>query len=643
MGDDGGGVGRVHNNFSGGSADSVVMAGRIDNITITPPGAAATPVDRAALELARMVGAQWRAEAGVRGLRDASALRVGWTFEPDAGEPAVVGSAELADAYLALERRRLVLLGGPGSGKTTSAVLLVLALLARHPRLAPGDRVPVLLSLASWDPDAEHLHAWVARRIAEEYPRLLRAEFGGPEGPARLVEAERVLLVLDGLDEVPQHRRTLALRRLNETVPGDSPVVLTCRTDEYRAAVRESDVLRSAAVVQAEPVTVEDLAAYLRGAVPDHRAEQWRPVIDALRSEPDGPLATALTSPLMAGLLRAVYLAEPADPAVLLDRVALPDAVAVENHLLDGLVATAFPDVPPAPARPGRHRRWPAAAAERWVGSLAGDLGGRGSEDIGWWQVEAPAWQRGLAAGLAGAVLSFASGLPVAPAQPAFALVVAALGGYFYGDAAVAARSYLPRRPSGGRARRWRRPPLGLVLVLTPLVALLGLIYAVFLALGVQSGYLWAVLLMTPTPPLGLWAITLLDRAATSDDAVTPAQSAARALRRATGAALTVGSMVTYAVVTVVLLVSHGVTGRLAALLPVFGLHVSLVALLRSQPGRYLLARVVLAARGRLPWRLTAFLQDAHRRGVLRQAGSVYQFRHARLRERLAHRRAAAR
>jgi hypothetical protein len=31
------------------------------------------------------------------------------------------------------------------------------------------------------------------------------------------------------------------------------------------------------------------------------------------------------------------------------------------------------------------------------------------------------------------------------------------------------------------------------------------------------------------------------------------------------------------------------------------------------------------------------FLGDAHRRGVLRQAGAVYQFRHARLQDHLAH------
>jgi len=54
--------------------------------------------------------------------------------------------------------------------------------------------------------------------------------------------------------------------------------------------------------------------------------------------------------------------------------------------------------------------------------------------------------------------------------------------------------------------------------------------------------------------------------------------------------------------------------------------------------GRYTLARWWLSASRRIPWRLMAFLEDAHApRGVLRQVGAVYQFRHARLQEYLAH------
>lgn len=54
---------------------------------------------------------------------------------------------------------------------------------------------------------------------------------------------------------------------------------------------------------------------------------------------------------------------------------------------------------------------------------------------------------------------------------------------------------------------------------------------------------------------------------------------------------------------------------------------------------RFAIARCWLALRGKLPWRLMGFLADAHQqRGVLRQVGAVYQFRHIQLQRRLASR-----
>lgn len=67
-----------------------------------------------------------------------------------------------------------------------------------------------------------------------------------------------------------------------------------------------------------------------------------------------------------------------------------------------------------------------------------------------------------------------------------------------------------------------------------------------------------------------------------------------------------------------------------------FGLGIGLAVLVTRAWGNYFVHHLWLAATGRLPWRLMHFLDDAHRRGVLRQAGGVYQFRHARVQERLA-------
>ncbi|MDX3387493.1 NACHT domain-containing protein [Streptomyces niveiscabiei] len=52
--------------------------------------------------------------------------------------------------------------------------------------------------------------------------------------------------------------------------------------------------------------------------------------------------------------------------------------------------------------------------------------------------------------------------------------------------------------------------------------------------------------------------------------------------------------------------------------------------------GRTGVARLWLALTGRAPWRLMAFLEEAHHRGVLRRSGAHYEFRHLRLQQRLA-------
>ncbi|MFD8288795.1 NACHT domain-containing protein [Streptomyces lavendulae] len=61
------------------------------------------------------------------------------------------------------------------------------------------------------------------------------------------------------------------------------------------------------------------------------------------------------------------------------------------------------------------------------------------------------------------------------------------------------------------------------------------------------------------------------------------------------------------------------------------------IAFTQAAGGTFRLAHCWLALRGRLPWRLMHFLADAHEhRGVLRQVGAVYQFRHAELQRRVA-------
>jgi len=75
-----------------------------------------------------------------------------------------------------------------------------------------------------------------------------------------------------------------------------------------------------------------------------------------------------------------------------------------------------------------------------------------------------------------------------------------------------------------------------------------------------------------------------------------------------------------------------------------FGLAAGLVVLLvYPQSCSSFLAFAQLAASDRTPVRLMRFLEDARSRSVLRTVGPVYQFRHARLQDRLAIQQSATR
>jgi hypothetical protein len=65
-------------------------------------------------------------------------------------------------------------------------------------------------------------------------------------------------------------------------------------------------------------------------------------------------------------------------------------------------------------------------------------------------------------------------------------------------------------------------------------------------------------------------------------------------------------------------------------------LPIALVLIGMTAWGWLVVTRLWLSGMRYLPWRLMAFLDEAHRKGVLRQVGAVYQFRHIRLQEQLA-------
>ncbi|MEU9604074.1 NACHT domain-containing protein [Streptomyces sp. NPDC048057] len=357
-------------------------------------------IEETARALARMVRRQWEDEAVLRQLFEPAPLPVRWAPRPprdpaDRRDPTAPVHTARADDPEGLMRlfhgapgRRLVVLGPAGSGKTTFAVLLTLALLRTR---TPDGPLPVICPLATFDPSRENARDWLRRRITEDYPALGDAQRYGSGSIVDLLTEHRLVPVLDGLDEVPLPRRAAVLAALDDTLPTDAPLVLTCRTDDYARILRHTAPLANATVLEPAPLCVDDTLAALRHTAPADRRAAWDDLAEHLDRHPEAPLARVLTGPLMATLVRSVYGDGHRDPGELTDERRFPTVPALEHHLLDVLVPTLY-------ARSRRQdptRRWGPDRAHGYLTFLARGLSRHGTFDLAWWQLHT--WSPALA------------------------------------------------------------------------------------------------------------------------------------------------------------------------------------------------------------------------------------------------------
>ncbi|MGP3985328.1 NACHT domain-containing protein [Streptomyces sp. 3N207] len=584
----------------------------------------------------------------------------------ESGEPLdVTGEfGEIGAFFTALPRQRLVVLGEPGAGKTVLAYRLARTLL-EHRGPVSGAPVPVVLPLASWDPaDARGLWHWAAERLSAEQPALLPT----PELALDLIESGRLLPVLDGFDELPEPVRADALSELRRSLAAPARCVLTSRVAEYTRALRDAGglPLPGAAAVRLCPLTAQDLAAYLP-RTSGRTDTTWQPVLRRLADPADTArevrvLRAVLSTPLMVALARVAYSGTDADPAELLGAGRFTIRQAVERHLYDAFFTAAY----------GRQ----AEDATRWAGFLAARLREAGRQDLAWWRLDeaVPGAVRALALlpGPAVAALTVHLAGIGTPwwdrwvAAPLWLVLGAGLWLGFAGDALPGGHPRGPQRvrwprrarPGGAGAhaplRRWSWWAGG-TLYLVALAAALWILGTIRGELQTDAAALAvAGLICLPLTAL----LVRLRTPADPETAPEPARLL-RLDRRSVLALGAVGSGIAKSLdanadfarprpyVGWVLVVTLGlwqlsggrdvVTARTwAVVLAGAAVASYLHDFALSAWGRFTLARVWCTCHGQLPWRLMDFLRDAHRRGVLRQAGGVYRFRHIELRNRLA-------
>ncbi|WP_171059908.1 NACHT domain-containing protein [Streptomyces montanus] len=593
-------------------------------------------LDAAATVLASRLRSVYDREERLSRIHDPVPLRVRWAE----GDPLLADhwinirdgedgpldlTGELADVaaeFTRLPLRRLVILGAAGAGKSVLALRLARALFDAD-EVERG--VPVVLSLASWNVAQQGPWAWAARQLADHYPEIGRSDTERDAVARALLGSGRVLVVLDGFDEMPEGGRGEALRQLNAGLGPGRGLVLTSRPTAYADAVADADVLTGAAVVQLQPLGVAQLAEFLprttrRTGRHEQTATKWDPVLERLAAEerdrPAARLRAALATPLMVGLARAAYSDTDADPMELLDSRRFPDRQAIERHLLDAYVPAVYRI--PLDDR-GARGPWQAEDAGRWLAFLARHLRATGTQELSWWRLE----------------LAHPAVVGAIPAVLGLLLLTGAL--YGTGAGRAVADGSLPG-------------PLWLLFGLLALPAAL---------------LCWASQPREPLPgprrltfPWG-WRPWRPIESLTAPADIGAATGPRAVLRDDRVASLTTGvfrvaegdhSSWTLPVILLVSFTAFWISWRThgldwgyepnptdSAVLIVCGcVAFVLCGATRTAWARYALARCWLAATGRLPWRCHAFLEDAHRRGVLRQSGGVYQFRHLELRDRLA-------
>ncbi|MFL6141474.1 MAG: NACHT domain-containing protein [Labedaea sp.] len=625
-------------------------------------------LDAMAEVLAVSVRSQWEAEEQLRRVHDPFPLPARWTNAPDQlmdhwpsingardrPDPLVLDGEDIVETFDRIPSGRLVVLGRAGAGKTILTSRFVLTLLAMRP--VP---VPVLFTLGSWDPSTQLLRDWLAEQMIATYPILAERDHTGLTVATQLLNTGRLLPVLDGFDEISEGHRTAAITGINASLRPADRLLLTSRPEEYADAVQTGDVLTAAAVVRLDDLTLADAAGYLplttRRTEVHGGANKWATVL----AHASPVLTDVLSTPLMVALARTIFSDTAADPGELL---AVESGAEIEERLLTGFVPAVY-------AGTGLGAR-----AGHQLGFLATHLRRLGTYELAWWQLALGV--RRIAIGLlAGTILTvttwLVTGYPALAgtlpdsvrsawvrAAGVWGLLVGLSGGILVGYFRDIRPSPARMRPAfRGRTRQVayavsrdlrNRRSISWVGAWILGGLLFGMVAVV--ASGSSAGLGYAV---AGGGVIGVvsWLVAATIRALGAPVEPTEVVSPDELIRTDRATAIREGA--TFGVcVSILLWLTVWLTFQPATGLSfnqTFGGGIWLIhsviltvgatliwMLLVTVSGSWLIARVWLPLTGRLPWHIMAFLADAHRRGVLRQTGGVYQFRHARLQDHLA-------
>ncbi|MFF5703990.1 NACHT domain-containing protein [Streptomyces sp. NPDC012794] len=281
------------------------------SLEVTAVGRSAGATSKSFLAALDALGTDLRMPASDQDARVAEAL----AKEPEltAHVLALAGAPQPADQALA-GSRRVLLRGEAGSGKTT--LVQWLAVSAARQDLPPQmayleDRIPFVLPLRTLTRHGERLPE------PREFLNAAGCPLGGsqPDGWAhRVLASGRGLVLIDGIDEVPDRERERArtwLRDLMDLYDGDNRWLVTSRPSAVGTDWLAEDGFTELTLSAMGPAEIATFirrwhAAARQGTDRDEELEAYEAqLLAAVRLKPD--LGRLATNPLMCGLICALH------------------------------------------------------------------------------------------------------------------------------------------------------------------------------------------------------------------------------------------------------------------------------------------------------------------------------------------------
>jgi GTPase SAR1 family protein len=162
---------------------------------------------------------------------------------------------------------RLLILGQPGGGKTTTLLNLAEELLDKA-KQNPSEPMPMIFELSAWRDDSVNILDWMITQLKQEYNLA--------PGISRIwLEQGEILPLLDGLDELGLVKQRKCIQAINEYLAKDATrdLVVCCREEEYHQGEEQLSQLHGAICLQ--ELSDEQIRDYLNQL---NRGDLWQSI-----------------------------------------------------------------------------------------------------------------------------------------------------------------------------------------------------------------------------------------------------------------------------------------------------------------------------------------------------------------------------